>query len=369
MIVRNIAVTASPLFLRRHRFLYEAMGEYADSVQMVSAGALSSSGVVNKIAALTQGALSRLSKGTANWLFEHNPDVFVARSRRTEQKLASLKIKPDLIFHVFGMFSPVWDRVDIPYVMYLDYTAALAAQNYPAWAPSERHGRRERWMACEQRTYLRARAIFAMSELVKTSLVRDYGIPADRVHVVGASGMFRLPSVAPKAFGTRRILFNGTDFVRKGGSVVVDAFRKVHRALPDARLVVLGRAKPPRMPGIEHAGFVSTAEALNRILMETDLVVAPGQCDPFPCFLIEAMNFGIPCIVSDRDGMPEIVDDGRSGVVVTRPDANHLADEIVRLLRAPDVLRALSTHAREKVRRRLNWPTVSNEIARCIAQL
>src|SRR3974377_59649 len=115
MIIRNIAVTAIPLFLHRYRFLYDAIGDHVDSVQLVSGGELSSSVIVNRLAVVAQGALSRLSMGIANRLFERNPNVFVTRSRRCEEKLATLKRKPDLIFHVFGMFSPLWSRMDLPY--------------------------------------------------------------------------------------------------------------------------------------------------------------------------------------------------------------------------------------------------------------
>jgi glycosyltransferase involved in cell wall biosynthesis len=369
MIVRNIAVTAMPLFLRRYRFLYDAIADHVDSVQLVSGGDLSSSAIVNRMAVLAKGALSRLSMATANRLFEHNPRVFVTRSRRSEEKLAQLAVRPDLIFHVFGMFSPVWNRIDLPYVMYLDYTLALAAENYPVWAPSQRRGRRERWLMHERQTYLRAATLFTMSECAKKSLVRDYAIPTERVHVVGASGMFKRPNAARKAFGTQQILFNGTDFDRKGGALVIEAFRNLRRTMPSARLVVLGQVKLPRVPGIEHAGFVSSPERLERIFQDTDLVVAPGQCDPFPSFVIEAMNYGIPCIVSDRDGMPEIVDNGLNGVVLRRPDANQLSLEIQRLLNAPDLLQAFSRHAKDKVRRRLNWSTVGADIAQCLARL
>jgi glycogen synthase len=54
---------------------------------------------------------------------------------------------------------------------------------------------------------------------------------------------------------------------------------------------------------------------MRELFLSSDLVLAPSRCDPFPTFLIEAMNFGLPCVASDVDGLPEIVEHEVTGLV------------------------------------------------------
>ncbi len=129
---------------------------------------------------------------------------------------------------------------------------------------------------------------------------------------------------------------------------MIEAFREVRRTWPAAKLVILGKGPYPSPAGVHSPGFISSREALERVFLDSDLVVAPGFCDPFPSFLIEAMNYGVPCVVSPCDGMPEIVDHDRTGLVLPKLDAPVLADEVIRLLGAPSRLQAMSDASRER---------------------
>ena len=117
-----------------------------------------------------------------------------------------------------------------------------------------------------------------------------------------------------------------------------------------------------RAPGVEEHGWVSR-EKMRELFLSTDLVVAPSRCDPFPTFLIEAMNFGVPCIASDVDGMSEIVQHEVTGVVLSEYSAELLNAEMVRLLKDPQRLAAMSQQSRRRVREKLNWRTIGNAIA------
>jgi glycosyltransferase involved in cell wall biosynthesis len=77
---------------------------------------------------------------------------------------------------------------------------------------------------------------------------------------------------------------------------------------------------------------------------------------------MESMNYGLPCIVSASDGMPEIVDHEVNGIVIDKPTADLLANQIINLLNNPSVLASMSQAARDKVRTKLNWKTVAKNI-------
>jgi len=159
-------------------------------------------------------------------------------------------------------------------------------------------------MAIEIRAYRRAVHVFTYSKLTRDSVIRDYGIEPGRVTAVGASADLLEPHEGARSFGSKRLLFNGTHFDRKGGDILVEAFRAVRRAIPQAELHIIGKAPHIREEGVVMRGFVSSRQELGELFLGSDLVVAPARCDPFPTFLIEAMAYGTPSLVSSADGMP-----------------------------------------------------------------
>lgn len=367
MEIKSVLVTGESLFLDRHQFLFKALSNhfpqlYFSARQSEWYEAKFPRTALKGLLTLRTGSLSK-----ANAVFQKNKTAFVLKSERAEREIQQLIEPPDLVFQVFGTYSPIWNAGTIPYAMLLDYTTALAEQNWPAWATFLSDRSRNAWFECERLAYRRATQLFSMSHTVKTSLIQDYGVPADRVTVVGSSGDFQEPYAGGKTFGSQQILFNGSDFERKGGHLVLAAFRQVKQVIPQAKLVIIGKKLSIGEPGIENPGHIASRSDLHRLFVQSDVVVAPAYCDPFPTFLMEAMNYGVPCIVSDRDGMPEIVDHKVNGRVLDQLTPECLADQIIDLLSDPAQLATLSQAARLKVKTKLNWNTIATTIAQTLS--
>lgn len=367
MKVGKILVTGESIFIERHQFLFKAMAEHCDRLQFLPRSSeWYEAGIPRKVIK-TFYAMRTFSWSKANALFQKNKQAFIVKSQRSEAQIKQLTDKPDLVFHVFSTYSPFWHEFDLPYVMYLDYTVSLAERNWPGWACFTHPKHRESWLECERLVYDRAKHIFTMSHIVKKSLIKDYDIPDKKITLVGSSGDFLETYQGKKPFGSKQILFNGSDFQRKGGDLVLAAFKKVKQAIPEAKLVIIGKKLSLNEDGIENPGHISSRADLYDLFLKTDLVVAPAYCDPFPTFLMEAMNYGIPCIVSNNDGMPEIVDDRVNGIVIEQLTADSLADRIIHLLNNPSALAAMSQAARDKVKTELNWKNIANKIVRVLS--
>ena len=264
---------------------------------------------------------------------------------------------------MFGLSSPSHARDDIPFAHYLDYTYALGLRG-EATSRHRRSAREsQRFLAVERRSYERASAIFAMSRVVRDSLVDDYGISPDKVIVAGAGSNIAVATEIAKLHGSRRLLFNASDFTRKGGELVFETFRLLRASDPTIRLVTVGAPLPSGVAGrdgVDARGAVTPGE-MRELYATTDLLLAPAVNDPFPGVPIEAMALGTPAVVRDRDGMPEIVTDGHDGVVIRDEEATpeRLAAIVRALLDDEPRLLRLSDAARTTVAERLNWDVVA----------
>lgn len=350
----RLVVTGDRFFLDRYQPLLSALAEYAQ-VNRVEAG--------NLAEWLPLRVYNRLTRGTGmhGRLLPHDPDPFnfSVRSRLMRRRLAALPVRPDLVLHVFCSFAPQWESAPPPYAMYLDYTMAQAIREYPPWADFRSSRRRARWLAFETRAYRHAKHIFAMTPATRTAVVDDYGVEAARVTVVGNGGSDAGEYTGPKEFGTHQILFDGSAWHRKGGDILADALPIVRREVTSATLVVIGGTAEAEQPGMLSPGFVRGRDEMQRLFLSSDLVVAPTRCDPFPGFVVEALRYGVPCVVSAESGIASTVRDSNAGVVVQEQTAHAYASAIVALLRAPDRLNEMSENGRRVVSEQLNWTIVA----------
>jgi glycogen(starch) synthase len=289
----------------------------------------------------------------AVWAFDYKSHILQKNIRNQN---------PDLILQIFCLSCPLDKKSKTPFIMSLDYTMALAERNYPKWAEFPSRRERMKWMDRERDTYMRALFLFPWSHLVSESLQKDYGIDATKIVVTGAGGAFNETASGLKNFGTNILLINGSDFIRKGCDIAIEAIKKVRKMIPQVQLIVVGAADGPRFENVIYKGRIKDRELLRKLFIESDLVLAPSRCDPFPGFIIEAMGFGTPCIVSNKDGMPEIVDDNINGLVLRELTHDLLAKSIVSLLSNKDQLQKFSTAAVKKVSSKLNWQSVTKTI-------
>jgi colanic acid/amylovoran biosynthesis glycosyltransferase len=98
-----------------------------------------------------------------------------------------------------------------------------------------------------------------------------------------------------------------------------------------------------------------TREQIARLLMDADVLTAPsvptrdGRREGIPVVLMEAMGSGVPVIASDLSGIPELVNDQLTGLLVRPRDARSIADALERFIQNPGVRRSLGKAGRAKV--------------------
>lgn len=210
--------------------------------------------------------------------------------------------------------------------------------------------------------YRSAGLIVPWSNWVKGSLLRDYGVPEDKIVVVPPGVDVERWSAPPDGLreslldtrqGLPRILFVGGDFERKGGVVLLDWF--LARGQGRCELHMVTRT-PPKLtetvPGLHlHTNLEANDPQLMRLYAESHLFVLPTLADCFGIASIEAMATGLPVITTDVGGVPDIINDGEQGFLIQPNDGAALADRLECLLEDAALRRAMGAHARARVLR------------------
>ena len=300
---------------------------------------------------------------------------FRYRSRAADRHLSGLGETVDFILQIGATFAPRGQN-GTPYFLLCDSNIHMAREA-AATGHSEAVALTEREIAAvdarEAEVYARATGIFTISEWARRSFTAHYGVPADRVHAVYPGPNFdprAIPAAARSAELDHppRILFVGRQFERKGGDVLLAAFRQIRRELPDAMLTIVGPDhKPADEPGVQWLGFLDKDDpsqwaALARAYAGANVFCLPTRFEPLGVAFIEAMYFGLPCVGTNVCAVGEMIVDGETGHLVERNDVSQLGDRLLRLLRDPATARRMGEAGRARAKARFSWGAVADRI-------
>jgi glycosyltransferase involved in cell wall biosynthesis len=150
----------------------------------------------------------------------------------------------------------------------------------------------------------------------------------------------------------------------KGMDVFARAAARIAARVPDARFFMLGNdegAYGDLVHGLVHelglddrvtfSGFVDDMHAA---LADLDVVVVPSRRESAPLVVYEAMALGKPVVASRVHGLPELVEDGVTGLLAPVEDHEAVADAVVRLLREPGLRATMGQTAAARIRERFN---------------
>lgn len=285
-------------------------------------------------------------------------------------KLVQKHAQPDDIVFSFGLlFLPKMVDWPNPSVSFKDYTVEL--QRRSPWTPPLPDECLQARAALEAEFCRGVSMVLTASENTRRAIIADYGVNAESVTTVGEGLCFPdPPPMHTRRPGHARVLFIGKDFERKGGDVLLAAFEKVRAANPSSSLAIVGPSRSPTgQAGVEWAGLVQDRGVIKDYYESADVFVLPSRCEPFGLVFLEAMAFGLPCIGTNQDAMPEIIRDGETGYLVEANNATALAEKITHLLRNPVQSAEMGRRGRERVLRQFLWAHVAERIDRRLQTL
>jgi glycosyltransferase involved in cell wall biosynthesis len=200
----------------------------------------------------------------------------------------------------------------------------------------------------------------------------------------------RPPGIQPKP---KQLLYVGRIAPEKGVHILLDAFRTVLAQHPDSHLELIGpeivipleglfpicddphvlqiesyfrpgayaellRAKLSKLPPGSVSSFNNGIELTELVshYHSASIFASPAVCnDASPLTTYEAAACGLPVVSTRSGGIPEIVEHGRSGLIVERSDPQAIADAILQLLSNPDKRDAMSQAAFERASTMFSW--------------
>lgn len=228
-------------------------------------------------------------------------------------------------------------------------------------------------MSYYRRLFRRAAALTAWSRWTKESLVLDYGVEPGKVVVIPPGvELDGVPAgrAGAAATGPSRLLFVGGDFARKGGGVMLDAFRAGLSGRSELDIVTASDV-PEGGPTLRvHRGLTRTDPAMGRLFEEADLFVLPTLADCSPLAILEAMASGLPVVASDVGAISEQVAHGETGLLVPPGDPEALGAAVASLLDDPARLVAFGAAGRLRAERffdgRRNYRALIELLERCV---
>jgi glycosyltransferase involved in cell wall biosynthesis len=220
------------------------------------------------------------------------------------------------------------------------------------------------WARWKFRPYAR---IVAISRAIERELVERFGVdPAAIERVPSAvdtalyrprercgrlATLFGLPADACVLGCVAQLI------ARKGHDTLLQSVALLTSAAPQLHLVCFGRG--PLAAALERRArelglgtrvhFAGFRDDLPELLPELDLLVHPAEREGLGVAVLEAMAAGVPVVAARSGGIPDLIDDEHSGVLVAPQDPGALADALARLISDPGLRARLAAQARLRV--------------------
>lgn len=257
------------------------------------------------------------------------------------------------------------------HVVWAQYSQALAREHPISVFDLQLAALNRRLIGNEGKLARQSDAIIAVSSNVKEELMSHYDVAPDRVHIIH-NGV-EIPANNQDVEKKSLILYVGRQTAHKGISYLLRAFEKFARNQCKYRLVIVGE----RLEGGVDPSLVRLAEKLGisgavefkgrltdrqvwKMMREATCFVLPSLAESFGLAVLEAMAVQTPVIATNVGGIPDLVKDGRNGLLVPPADPEALTESMERITSNPRLRRTLANEGR-RTASRFTWERVAEK--------
>jgi len=232
-----------------------------------------------------------------------------------------------------------------------------------------------------------AEQVVAVSEDVRSFLAERVGISPTMVRVVPNGVPIDEQPSGEKISALRRSLglephsrvvgTVGSLYPVKGHKFLIDGAPHVIRRCPHVIFLIVGRGglreelegRVQQLGVARHFRFLGHREDVHDLLALCDVFVLPSLSEGMPLSLLEAMGAGVPSVATRVGGVSEVVDHGKTGLLVSPGDSQALAESIIKLLEDRTLARQMGQYARDVVARRFSVSRMVDDYKEIYARL
>ena len=254
----------------------------------------------------------------------------------------------------------------------------VATKHAPDEFRTRRTWKRYPFLLLERLAYEMDDAVIVVSEGLRAFLEKVERLPRRKMVVIG-HGIEATPHPATRGEARRALGLPshgpligavGRLSPEKGQGFLMQALPAILAAFPRAACVIAGEGpsraaleEESRRLGIgDRVVFLGFRRDVPMVLAALDLFVQPSIYEGFGLSLLEAMAAGLPVVASRVGGIPEVIEDGHTGILVQPQDPAALAGAVVRLLGDTEGARRLGESAANRARERYSLSRVAQRV-------
>ncbi|HOW42069.1 MAG TPA: GT4 family glycosyltransferase PelF [Candidatus Omnitrophota bacterium] len=211
--------------------------------------------------------------------------------------------------------------------------------------------------------------VIVLSNVIARHMIEDFGVPHERIRLIPRSVDSERFSFVPPSKRKHReynIGIIGRLTPIKGHLYFLKAMARAARIMPKLKIWIVGDAPASkeaykeqmrvltRRLGLWHCTeFLGAQKDIPEIMQHLDvLVLATTTQEAFGRVIVEAQAAGVPVVATSVGGVVDIIDDGKTGLLVPPADPQAMADAVVRIGKDPALANALAEQAYARVKER-----------------
>lgn len=210
--------------------------------------------------------------------------------------------------------------------------------------------------------------VIAVSSAVESHLIQDFKVNPNRIKLIpNGINVSQFKSLSREEKIILRKKFDLGDELLigltarlsdvKGQDILIKAFKKIMDKVPNAKLLLVGKGKLEKdlralvqdLKLHKHVIFRITTENVMEYLSILDVFAAPSRQEGLGLSILEAQASGLPVVASRVGGIPSIIKEEETGLLVEPEDVDGFAEAVLRVLRDCDLARKLSQKGKEFV--------------------
>jgi glycosyltransferase involved in cell wall biosynthesis len=290
--------------------------------------------------------------------------AFDERTKFCDRELSQYGDTYDFIFQLSSMFMLSNPPSDKPYFIYIDRTPKMVETFYPELFRHLSNKEKTELHKINELVFKKANLIFTFNETATNSLLKDYGIPSEKVFCV-SSGVNAVNLQDNQEAKSKLVITVCSDYFRHGGQLCVEAFQLASKELPDVNFMFIGENLSAEKTNIDSVGYLPYNELL-QIYSKASVSLMLSPLGGFQT-ITDSMAHKCVCLALKNNPYTQsVIQYGKNGFIVNS-NAKEISKLIISLLNDNNhITKKIGDEAYKYILANCTWKSVVERISKHI---